>query len=147
MALTNAVQGWQAGFAVTGTGEEGEYPEEMSPIAQWVERDGEVTGRVVDPLSGRMRSPEEYRNFTGYFKVLPGNAGKAYELLRIWRYDAGKRDGCPLYTILSETSMQAIAQANPPPVTVHDLAALGVPERQIDQYGEELLEVCARLPA
>jgi superfamily II DNA helicase RecQ len=142
MAIANAVQGWLALFAEVSDGTAPIYREDNAPIAVWVEHEGEVDGRILDPESGRLRSAESYSNFLGYQRTpSSGPAAHRYEKLRVWRYETATRAERPLYTVLGPEAMKNLADLQP--TTAEELLAAGVLAIQIDRYGAELLALLA----
>jgi DNA helicase-2/ATP-dependent DNA helicase PcrA len=74
--------------------------------------------------------------------ALTGDAQQRFQALREWRRHAAA--GKPAYTVFADSTLDAIAQANPS--SLDELARLkGVGPSKLDQYGDGVLRVLADL--
>lgn len=73
----------------------------------------------------------------------PGNIDAAlYERLRIWRAATAKDARMPVFVILTDATMRAIAECRP--TTVADLVQIpGIGQTKLDRYGAAVLALVA----
>jgi len=109
---------------------------------------GEVTVRLRASVS-TPADRKTKRTVSGASKPAPialDDAGqKRYDALKAWRAEVARSHNLPAYVIFHDTTLAAIAQAEP-----HDLEALqgiaGIGAKKLEAYGDEVLRVVG-LPA
>jgi ATP-dependent DNA helicase RecQ len=109
---------------------------------------GEVTVRLRASVSTSIDRKAK-RTVSGASKPAPialdDEGQKRYEALKAWRAEVARSHNLPAYVIFHDTTLAAIAQAEP-----HDLEALqgiaGIGAKKLEAYGDEVLRVVG-LPA
>lgn len=102
---------------------------------------GEQTVMFREDAKASARTRKSARAATAAPDLSEGDRG-LFEVLRRWRASVAKESGAPAYTVLSNRTLEEIAQVKP---TNREalLAVSGIGQAKLENYGDQVLEILA----